>query len=378
MDPILLTAILSAAGVIFAAIILGWAAEASERYIAPGLALAILALLQTLPEYTVEAVIAWSRNTHLMVANLTGSLRLLLGFGWPMIFFIAVVSGMIKKRPLLKCLELNGHQSLETLFLVPPVIYFTFIWYKGTMTPVDGFVLVLMFFAYIMAISKARVSKEEVLDEDELPFVVRKVTALSRKGRIITISGMFVVGGIVILLIAHPFVESLKALAVSLGISQFLFIQWIAPFVSEFPEKTTAFMWAARMKKATTGMMNMVSSNLNQWTLLAGTLPWIFSLSSRSYSTIIFDDHQREEILLTILQTAMVVVCMWDGKITWWKSFLIFILWVLGFFMPSERHHLVYAHLISLVVIFVAYLFIQPVPLVWKKALSSVSVRKAP
>src|SRR3989338_10266082 len=130
MNPVLLSALLTAALVIFAAVLLGWAAEALEKFIAPGLALAILALLQTLPEYTVEAVIAWSRNTHLMVANLTGSLRLLLGFGWPMIFIIAAITHAIKTRTLLKSLELNPHQSLETLFLVPAVTYFLFIWLK--------------------------------------------------------------------------------------------------------------------------------------------------------------------------------------------------------------------------------------------------------
>jgi len=57
------------------------------------LALAILAWLQTLPEFAVEAVIAWEagRNperAHLAIANLTGAIRLLLGLGWPMIYFV--------------------------------------------------------------------------------------------------------------------------------------------------------------------------------------------------------------------------------------------------------------------------------------------------
>ena len=92
MESVIISACINSLLVIFAAVLLGWAAEAAEKFIAPGLALALLALLQTLPEYTIEAVIAWSRNTHLMIANLTGSLRLLLGFGWPMIFIIAAVA----------------------------------------------------------------------------------------------------------------------------------------------------------------------------------------------------------------------------------------------------------------------------------------------
>ncbi|MBI2974931.1 MAG: hypothetical protein HYY43_05020, partial [Deltaproteobacteria bacterium] len=339
MDNILFSAIFTALLVIFAAVLLGWASEALEKFVAPGLALALLAFLQTLPEYTVEAVIAWSRNTHLMVANLTGSLRLLLGFGWPMIFIIAAVVHGIRTRKLLTKLELNPHQSLETLFLMPAVIYFTFIWFKKTMTPVDGIILISMFLVFIKVISKTKVGDEEEIENGDMPRVVKKIVQLPAKKRNAGIIALFVIGGAAILLVAHPFVESLKALAVSLGVSEFLFIQWVAPFISEFPEKTTAFIWASRVTKATTGMMNMVSSNLNQWMLLAGSLPLIFSISSGAYSTIVFDAFQREEIILTILQTAMVLACMWDAKVTWWEVFLIFGLWIIGFFFPAERHY---------------------------------------
>jgi cation:H+ antiporter len=368
LDTVLFSAIFTALLVVFAAILLGWAAEALEKFIAPGLALALLALLQTLPEYTVEAVIAWSKNTSLMVANLTGSLRLLLGFGWPMIFFIAAISRAVRGRGFLRVLELSPHQALETMFLLPAVIYFMFIWIKGTMTPVDGVILIAMFLVFIKVISKAKVTATDEVEESDMPKVVKGIVNSSKRRRNFYIAGLFVVGGAAIFIVAHPFVESLKTLAVSWGISEFLFIQWVAPFVSEFPEKTTAFMWASRPNKATTGMMNMVSSNLNQWMLLAGSLPLIFSISSGAYSVIAFDAHQLEEIILTILQTAMVMACMWDAKITWWEVTLIFALWVVGFFFPMERAHLIYAHLVAFALIIVISFIYQPVPEIWRRA----------
>lgn len=368
VDPVILSALVTAVLVIFAAVLLGWAAEASEKFIAPGLALAILALLQTLPEYTVEAVIAWSRNTHLMIANLTGSLRLLLGFGWPMIFIIAAVSQGIRQKKFLTKLELNSHQSLETLFLVPPVIYFTFIWLKGTMSPIDGCILIAMFLGFIKVISRAKAEEDETLENGDMPRVVKAIVHAPRKRRNFCIFGLFAVGGIVIFAVAHPFVESLKALAVTWGMSQFLFIQWVAPFVSEFPEKTTAFMWASKVKKATTGMMNMVSSNLNQWMLLAGSLPLIFSVSAGEYSVITFDEYQRQEIILTILQTAMVLACLWDAKVTWWEVGLIFGLWIVAFFFPEGRGHMIYANLAAFVLIIIGSAIFQPVPEIWKRA----------
>src|SRR4030081_3675835 len=79
---------------LLSAFLVAWGAEAAQFLISQGLALAILAWLQTLPEFAVEAVIAWNAGknpsqTHLAIANFTGSLRLLVGLGWPMIYFVA-------------------------------------------------------------------------------------------------------------------------------------------------------------------------------------------------------------------------------------------------------------------------------------------------
>ena len=89
-----------------AAFLITWAAEAAEFLMSQGLALALLALVQTMPEFAVEAVIAWKAGknpdmVHLAIANFTGSLRLLTGFGWPMIYAVAAYSSRRKfGRPL--------------------------------------------------------------------------------------------------------------------------------------------------------------------------------------------------------------------------------------------------------------------------------------
>src|SRR6184192_1413677 len=89
-----LSAIWTFPSILLSAFIIAWGAEAAQFLISQGLALAILAWLQTLPEFAVEAVIAWNAGkdpsqTHLAIANFTGSLRLLVGLGWPMIYFVA-------------------------------------------------------------------------------------------------------------------------------------------------------------------------------------------------------------------------------------------------------------------------------------------------
>src|SRR3954452_5262695 len=89
-----LSALWTFPSILASAFVIAWGAEAAQVLISQGLALAILAWLQTLPEFAVEAVIAWNAGkdatqTHLAIANFTGSLRLLVGLGWPLIYFTA-------------------------------------------------------------------------------------------------------------------------------------------------------------------------------------------------------------------------------------------------------------------------------------------------
>src|SRR5260221_12250039 len=84
--------------IILAAMLIAWGAECGQFYISQGLALAILAWMQTLPEFSVEAVIALTAakdpsKIHLVTANFTGSLRLFVGLGWAMVYFIAFFLG---------------------------------------------------------------------------------------------------------------------------------------------------------------------------------------------------------------------------------------------------------------------------------------------
>src|SRR5205814_4347941 len=111
---------------------------------------------------------------------------------------------------------------------------------------------------------------------------------------------------------AHPFLESMLALAGLVGVSQFVLVQWVAPFLSEFPEKVSAFYWARRVTHAPLALMNMVSSNSNQWTVLAAMNPVIYGYSSLRHHGVWlafrFDGPQRLEILLTLLQSALAMM----------------------------------------------------------------------
>src|SRR5216684_8074848 len=62
--------------VLGSAMLIAWAAEAAQFLISQGLALAMLAWLQTLPEFAVEAVIAWQAGQTVGDPTLSPSVKL--------------------------------------------------------------------------------------------------------------------------------------------------------------------------------------------------------------------------------------------------------------------------------------------------------------
>ena len=88
---------------------------------------------------------------------------------------------------------------------------------------------------------------------------------------------MFVVAAGVILLCAEAFAESIIELGEAIGVSEFLLVKWIAPTASEAPELLVATLFAWRLASRT-GLGALISSKVNQWTLLVGTLPIVFSI----------------------------------------------------------------------------------------------------
>ncbi len=104
--------------------------------------------------------------------------------------------------------------------------------------------------------------------------------------------GLFlVISGAVLLAAAEPFAESLIGTGRQLGIDQFLLVQWLAPLASEAPELLVATMFALRGHSAV-GLSALLSSKVNQWTLLVGTLPMAFSVASGHPAALPLDARQ--------------------------------------------------------------------------------------
>ena len=322
------------------AFLVAWAAEAAQFLVAQGLALALLAWLQTLPEFAVEAVIAWGAGkdpaqTHLAIANFTGAIRLLIGLGWPMIYFVAAISAATSgRRRTWADVRLDTEHAVEVVGLVPPILYFIWIWYKAQIDLVDSVVLILLYIAYLGVLWRMPPKKEE--EVGNVAPVAQAVLRMPRH-RGLGVLALFAAGGALLYFTAHPFLYSMLALATTLGVEKFVFIQWVAPFLSEFPEKVSAFYWARKISGAPMALMNMVSSNINQWTVLAAMIPIVYSISRGQPSALHFDGEQRLEILITILQSLLAVMILANMRFAFWEAAVLFILWIVQFFEPSLR-----------------------------------------
>jgi len=363
-----LSALWTFPSILAAAFLVTWGAEAAQFLISQGLALAILAWLQTLPEFAVEAVIAWDagaepERAHLAIANLTGAIRLLLGLGWPMIYFVFATAGRKQAggaqhaAPLLPAIQLDREHAVEVVGLVPPLLYFVVILLRRSFGWVDAAVLLTLYIAYLWAL--LRTAPRDVDSVAEAPAVSRWAHRQRGWRQKAAIGGLFAAGGGLLYATAHPFLESMLAVAGLLGVSQFVLVQWVAPFLSEFPEKVSAFYWARRVTHAPMALMNMVSSNINQWTVLAAMIPLVYGYSSLRHHGVWldfrFDDAQRLELLLTLLQSSLAVLLLANMEFDWLDATIIFVLWLVQFLRPTLREEIAVAYGIWIAILVIGF-----------------------
>ncbi|MFA6142995.1 MAG: hypothetical protein WC738_06875 [Candidatus Omnitrophota bacterium] len=343
-----LSALWTFPAIILAAMLIAWAAECGQFFISQGLALAILAWAQTLPEFAVEAVIALEAakdpaKVHLITANFTGSLRLFVGLGWPMVYFVALIFGRRRgEKRKFPAIKLDDEHAVAIISLLPALLYFLAIYFKGTLNIFDGLVLGAIYFIYLYLLSKFPPhDKEEASDMGRIP---KYIMSLPHRAGVMGISGLFIGGAAIIYFTVHPFLNSMLAIAVTMGVSQFVFVQWVSPFLSEFPEKLSAFYWAKKVTKAPMALINFVSSSINQWTILVAMIPFIYSFGLGHFASVVFDDHQKLEILLTIVQSYLGFMFLASMEFSLVEAACLFILWITQFLMPDVRGQIIWIY----------------------------------
>ncbi|MBZ5604107.1 MAG: hypothetical protein LAO79_17545 [Acidobacteriia bacterium] len=346
----------TAPAILASSLMIAWAAESAQFFIAQGFALAILAWLQTLPEFAIEAVLAWKQQVPLLMANLTGALRLLTGFGWPVIYFTAAMAKRRRGEGPLRAIRLDDHHAVEVVGLMAPLFYIGIVLWKGSLVLIDGVILIVLYSGYLVILSKLPAEDTESIDE--LEAVPRAIVTAPRHRRIAAIAALFVAGGALIYFAAEPFLGSLLAISAVFGIPSFVFIQWLAPIVSEFPEMASTIYFARTVERAPMALMNMVSSNINQWTLLVAMLPIVYSMSLGHVASIPLDAEQHTELLLTLAQAVVGLAFLINMELAWWEATVLLVLFAIPFFsarfaMPVAIAYFAWAGVELLRIVFV-------------------------
>ena len=195
---------------------IAWAAESAQFFIAQGFALAILAWMQTLPEFAGEAVLAWHGQIPYLFAALTGALRLLTGLGWPMIYFAAATVYRRREREPLGRIVLEGEHSVQVVGLLAALIYIGVIVAKGSVNLFDAVVLTAIYAAYLAMLGKMPPQEEEGIED--LERIPRAIVLSPRARRIALIGGLFLLGGGLIYISTDPFIGSLFGISNALGV----------------------------------------------------------------------------------------------------------------------------------------------------------------
>jgi cation:H+ antiporter len=312
-----------------AATLLSWGAELAQMEISQALALAFLALVAVLPEYAVDMYLAWQAAkdpayTAYAAANMTGANRLLIGVGWSTVLLA------YWGRTRAPAIQLQPQQRLELLTLLLATGYAFVLPLKRTLSLWDTLFFIGLFAAYIRAASRGHVEEPGLAGPPE------RIAYLPRPWRRLATVALFLLPAYAIFIAAEPFANGLLHNARRLGIEEFILIQWLAPLASESPEFIVAVIFALR-RNPTAGLGTLVSSKVNQWTLLIGMLPLVFSLSGRHLAPMVLDARQAEEIFLTAAQSLLALVILANMSFGFWEGLLLLGLFVLQFVFPTTE-----------------------------------------
>ena len=321
-------------GILSAAFLISTGAEAAQHDIPAALSVAVIAFIAVLPEYAVDLLLAWEAGKgipgkdELALANMTGANRLLLGVGWATVIFLFAWKAGGPRRmvttaarstwrslfrrppdPQEPLLNLPGGIGLDIGILAIATLYSFIIVAKGRIAIEDTIILGLLFLWYVIRLTRSPVEEPELEGPaatiGELPTVRRRAVVLF----------LIAYSALVIGLSAEPFVHGLEQVGRDIGIGEFFVIQWIAPLASESPEFLAALYLVWR-GSAGLGVNMLISSKVNQWTLLIGSIPVAYMAAGGSISGLISSDLQQAEVFITAAQSAFGVMLIIDRRLT--------------------------------------------------------------
>jgi cation:H+ antiporter len=354
------TVAVSGLAVLGASFLLAWGAETAEKDVPRAFAIAVLAVLAVAPEYAVDALYAWSagsggattaacaelstaaieagettlaaacHDANLAIANMTGANRILIGIGWAGIALFTVYRATTTNDPAVRDREgwladavtLDRDIATEVAFLFLATAWAFFVPLGGGIDIVDTLILVGLYVAYIGIVIRGDVETGD--DHVGVPHYFQQ---WSLPWRPLVVLALFGYSGAMIFTAVEPFAHGLEDIGLAIGVPEFFMIQWIAPLASESPELIVVVVLVNKAR-STAGFNALISSKLNQWTLLIGTLSVVFSIAYGQYGVLPFDAKQAAEIWITAAQSYFALAILVNFEISVREALVIFVLFI--------------------------------------------------
>ncbi|QIO24348.1 sodium:calcium antiporter [Haloarcula sp. JP-L23] len=354
------TVAVSGLAVLGASFLLAWGAETAEKDVPRAFAIAVLAVLAVAPEYAVDALFAWKagaggatteactrlsaaaieagetplaracHDANLAIANMTGANRILIGIGWAGIAAFTVWRAATTQDPavekrdgfLADVVKLDTDIATEITFLLVATAWAFAVPLGGGIGALDTLFLVGLYVAYI-----GLVLKSDIEAHDHTVGVPRYFQEWSLPWRPIAVLVLFGYSGLMIFTAVEPFAHGLEEIGLQIGVPSFFMIQWIAPLASESPELIVVAVLVNKAR-STAGFNALISSKLNQWTLLIGTIAVIYSIALGRYGVLPFDARQAAEIWITAGQSFFALALLCNFEISIREAVVLFALFI--------------------------------------------------
>jgi cation:H+ antiporter len=287
-------------GLVGAAFLLAWAADAGEAVFHGGLVLAVIALVTVLPEFVIESRFAYMQETELVTANLTGATRLLLtgATALPLVVaFIARRSGHAAAS-----FQLAATRRLELGVLLITSIFALQIVARRNLSLADGVILIALYAFYARRVQGTTDEEPAVLG------VPAGLLSLRPQYRRPAIAALIVGAAAVVVMVANPFADALLATGTSFGVDPYFLIQSVVPVATEAPEFVVVAVLVANRRPAQ-GVALFLASSVSQWTLAMGGLP-IAYFAGGGGTSMPLGAHAQLELAFTIAQTLFAVAAL--------------------------------------------------------------------
>ncbi|MEF8973991.1 MAG: sodium:calcium antiporter [Haloarcula sp.] len=354
------TVAVSGLAVLGASFLLAWGAETAEKDVPRAFAIAVLAILAVAPEYAVDALYAWNagaggatteacrqlsaqaieasetplaracHDANLAIANMTGANRILIGIGWAGIAVFTVWRAAKTRDPAVKkregflrdAVELDTDIATEISFLFLATMWAFLVPFGGGIGALDTLFLVGLYVAYI-----GLVLKSDIEHSEHTVGVPKYFQGWSLPWRPLVVLALFGYSGAMIFTAVEPFAHGLEEIGVANGIPEFFMIQWVAPLASESPELIVVAVLVNKAR-STAGFNALISSKLNQWTLLIGTIAVVYSIALGGYGVLPFDARQGAEIWITAAQSFFALAILVNFEISIREAVALFALFI--------------------------------------------------